>query len=77
MALSDKAVDYLEGQIPELAAIATRQAYWQTLASGNSVLVTENGQIVEVKPDGTRTAIKALEKPKSISQKHFRIPKHD
>ena len=77
MALSDKAVDYLEQQIPELAAIATRQAYWQTLASGDNVLVTENGQIVEVKPDGTRTVIKTLEKPKTISQKYFRIPKHD
>ncbi|MFD2573566.1 hypothetical protein ACFSUS_23200 [Spirosoma soli] len=74
MALSDKAVDYLEQQIPELAAIATRQAYWQTLASGDSVLVAENGQIVEVKPDGTRTFVKAVEKPKAIQQKHFRIP---
>ena len=75
MVLSDEAVDYLEQQIPELAAIATRQAYWQTLASGDSVFVAENGQIVEVKPDGTRTFIKAVDKPKEIKQKHFQIPK--
>jgi hypothetical protein len=75
MTLSDKAVDYLEQQIPELAAIATRQAYWQTLASGDNVLVAENGQIVEVRPDGTRTFVKAVDKPKIIQQKHFRIPK--
>ncbi|WP_080057869.1 hypothetical protein [Spirosoma aerolatum] len=75
MALSDKAVDYLEQQIPELAAIATRQAYWQSLASGDSVLVAENGQILEVKPDGTRTYIKTVDKPKVVTQKHFRIPK--
>lgn len=75
MALSDKAVDYLEQQIPELAAIATRQAYWQSLASGDSVLIAENGQIIEVKPDGTRTCVKAVDKPKVITQKHFRIPK--
>lgn len=74
MALSDKAVGYLEQQIPELAAIATQQAYWQTLASGDSVLVAENGQIVEVKPDGTRTYMKTVAKPKAIKQKHFRIP---
>ncbi|ADB40659.1 hypothetical protein [Spirosoma linguale] len=75
MVLSDKAVDYLEQQIPELVSIATRQAYWQTLASGDSVLVAENGQIIEVKPDGSRTYVKTVDKPKAVTQKHFRIPK--
>ena len=75
MALSDDAVDYLEQQIPELAVIATRHAYWQSLASGDSVLIAENGQIIEVKPDGTRTYVKTVDKPKAIKQEHFRIPK--
>ena len=63
MAITEKALDYLEQQIPELAEQATRQAYWRTLASGDSAVVAEDGNIVEVKPDGTRTIIKAIAKP--------------
>ena len=54
MELSDREIDYLEQFIPELAAMATKQAYWQTLASGNTVVISENGFIVEVLPDGMR-----------------------
>ncbi len=75
MALTDKELDYLEQQIPELAEIATRRAFWDTLASGNSAVVLEDGAIVEVKPDGTRTVLKKIEKPQHITQRHFLIPK--
>ena len=74
MALTEKALDYLEQQIPELAEQATRQAYWQTLASGDSAVVVEDGHIVDVKPDGTRTIIKAIAKPQVVHQRHFTIP---
>jgi hypothetical protein len=50
---NEKAIDYLEAHIPELAEAAVKQAYWQALASGSSVLVSENGIIKEVFPDGT------------------------
>lgn len=60
MGLSEKAIDYLEQHIPELAEIAFKQAYWAALASGSSVLVTENGKLVEFFPDGTRKFIKKL-----------------
>ncbi len=60
MALSEKALDYLEQHIPELAEAAFKQAYWAALASGSSLLVTENGKLVEVFPDGTRKFIKKL-----------------
>lgn len=60
MALSEKALDYLEKHIPELAEVAFKQAYWAALASGSSVLVSENGSLVEVFPDGTRQFIKKL-----------------
>lgn len=53
MKLDEKTIDYLEQHIPELAEAATKQAYWQALASGNSVLVSENGVIKENFPDGT------------------------
>jgi hypothetical protein len=60
MGLSEKALDYLEEHIPELAEVAFKQAYWAALASGSSVLVSENGSLVEVFPDGTRKFIKEL-----------------
>jgi hypothetical protein len=40
--------NYIEAQLPELMATATKQAYWQTLQSGHSVLIAENGFLVEV-----------------------------
>ena len=60
MDLSEKAIDYLEEHIPELAEIAFKQAYWAALASGSSVLVSENGDLVEVFPDGKHKFIKHL-----------------
>ena len=60
MGLDDKAIDYLEAHIPELAEVAFKQAYWAALASGSSVLVSENGSLVEVFPDGQRKFIKKL-----------------
>lgn len=50
----------LEEHIPELADIAFKQAYWAALASGSSVLVSENGKLVEVFPDGKHKFIKYL-----------------
>lgn len=62
MELSEQAIDYLEQHLPELMATATKQAYWQTLASGHSVLIAENGYLVEVFPDGTKKTIKEIGK---------------
>jgi len=45
--------EYLEKHIPEMAEAAVKQAYWQDLSSGSSVLVSDNGTIEEVFPDGT------------------------
>lgn len=60
MALSEEAMSFLEGHIPELADVAFKQAYWAALASGSSVLVSENGDLVEVFPDGKHKFIKHL-----------------
>jgi hypothetical protein len=38
-------------------------AYWRALAAGQKVLVSGEGGIYEVFPDGTRTFVKATEKP--------------
>lgn len=58
---NEKVIDYLEQQIPELAAAATKIAYRQALASGSSVLISKNGEIVEVFPDGTRKFVRKIE----------------
>jgi hypothetical protein len=60
MALSEEAVSFLEEHIPELADVAFTQAYWAALASGSGVLVSENGDLIEVFPDGKQKFIKHL-----------------
>ena len=60
MALSEEAMCFLEEHIPELAVVAFKQAYWAALASGSSVLICENGNLVEVFPDGKQKFIKHL-----------------
>ena len=64
---SEKTMRFLEEHIPELAQSAVTQAYWQALASGNSVLQSENGAIFEVFPDGTRKLIKTTAKPSIVT----------
>ena len=60
MTLSEDAINYLEEHIPELAKATFTQAYWAALASGSSVLMSENGNLVEIFPDGKRKIIKPL-----------------
>ena len=68
MGLSEQALDYIDQHLPELMATATKQAYWQTLQSGNSVLITENGELLRVQPDGTEVFIKDLELPTKVEK---------
>lgn len=60
MALNEQEISFLEEHIPELASVAFKQAYWAALASGSSVLVSENGDLIEVFPDGKQKFIKHL-----------------
>jgi hypothetical protein len=60
MALNEEEVSYLEEHIPELAEIALKQAFWAALASGSSVLISQNGKLVEIFPDGSQKFIKNL-----------------
>ncbi len=63
MEMNEKSIEFLEKHIPELAEAATKQAFWQTLASGNSVLISDNGNIKEVFPDGTSRIVDKNEPP--------------
>lgn len=74
MELGEEAMQYMEDQIPELAQYATRQAYWHTLASGDTVVIAEDGKLWEIFPDGSRRYIKDIPAPSTIPQRHFTIP---
>jgi hypothetical protein len=63
MTIDEKAMQFLEEHIPEQATMALKQAYWQALASGNSVLVCEDGELVEKHPDGTQKILKKVPPP--------------
>lgn len=58
---SEKVIEYLEQHIPEMAQAAVKQAYWQALASGSSVLIAEDGEIKEIFPDGTFRVVEKTE----------------
>lgn len=58
---NEKAIEYLEKHIPEMAQAAVKQAYWQALASGSSVLISDDGFIKEIFPDGTFRVVEKTE----------------
>lgn len=60
MSLNEEEISYLEEHIPELAIIAFKHAYWSALASGSSVLISKDGNLVEVFPNGKHKFIKRL-----------------
>ena len=68
MTNSEKALDYLEQQIPSLSAAAVDVAYWRALAAGQKVLVSGEGGIYEVFPDGTRNLVKTTAKPLNLPE---------
>jgi hypothetical protein len=64
--MQEREIQYLEEHIPELAESAVIQAYWQSLAAGNSVLESENGAIYERFPDGSSKMVKKIEPPTTV-----------
>lgn len=69
----DKLMDHLESQIPEMAKVAFKKAYWEHLSSGRSVMVQEGNDIVIVHPDGTREFKKKAPPMTEVNQKKFSI----
>ena len=53
----------LENQFPAISGSAFAAARAQVLASGQSVLQSEQGVIYEVFPDGSRRRVKDIEPP--------------
>lgn len=50
--LSDEAIEKLENQIPEIAAAATRLAYFRAVAAGHTVVTVKNNHILATHADG-------------------------
>ena len=66
MSEPEKIIDELETKFPTMSGIAFATARNETLASGQSVLQSENGVIYEIFPDGTRLERKRIEPPTPI-----------
>jgi hypothetical protein len=56
-------IEELERQFPAVSGMAFATAREQVLASGNSVLQSEQGHIYEVFPDGRRVLVRNIEPP--------------
>ena len=63
--MSDQEIQRLESQFPAVSGSAFSAARDQVLASGQSVLQSDNGLIYEVFPDGRRVPLKKIEPPTS------------
>ena len=63
---TEKRIEHLEQQIPNLSAVAVGKAYRQALAAGQRVLVSGNDGIYEVGPGGTKKFVKAAGRPLSV-----------
>lgn len=58
--LTEAEIQNLEEQFPYVAETSIKQAYFNALSSGNSVLVVENDELVEVFPSGEEKVIKKI-----------------
>ena len=60
---TEDTVEAREGNIPERARVALRDARRKALRNGHSVLVARENQLVEVAPDGTTQVRKQISAP--------------
>ena len=60
MTHNEQTIDFLENYIPEIAEIATQQAFWEALNSGNGVVIAQDGFIIELFSDGTKNILGEL-----------------
>jgi hypothetical protein len=59
----EKRIERLESQFPAVSGSAFAAARQRVLASGQSVLQSEQGCIYEVDPDGGRVIVKTIDPP--------------
>jgi hypothetical protein len=64
--MSDQEIKQLESQFPSVSGSAFAAAREHVLASGQSVLESDDGVIYEVFPDGRRQVVKKIEPPTQV-----------
>jgi hypothetical protein len=64
--VTDEEMDELEAQLPAKAGVAFAAARRRVLASGQSILVSENGVIYERFPDGHRVSLNTSIRPSRL-----------
>ena len=64
--MSDQDIQQIESQFPAVSGSAFAAAREQVLASGQSVLESQDGVIYEVFPDGRKVAVKRIEPPTPV-----------
>ena len=73
-AMSDHDIQQLESQVPAVSGSVFAAAREPALASGQSVLQSQDGVIYEVFPDGRKVMVKKIEPPTQfVSGKIFTI----
>lgn len=68
MADREKEIVRLENEFPPASGSAFAAARQDVLASGQSVLQSEDGSIYEVFPDGTKKLVKRIEPPTPVTR---------
>lgn len=74
MKLTEEAMQFLEERIPKLAE-ANNQAFLETLAAGETALIADEGNLVEIFPDGRRKIVKQITPPTIVSELKYIISK--
>jgi hypothetical protein len=64
--MSDQDIQQIESQFPAVSGSAFAAAREQVLASGQSVLESQDGVIYEVFPDGRKLPVKKIEPPTPV-----------
>jgi hypothetical protein len=65
--MSDQDIQKLESQFPAVSGSAFAAARDRVLASGQSVLQSEEGVIYRVFPDGRKERVKGIEPPTRVT----------
>lgn len=77
IAVSEVDMDRFDTEIPQIAAEATQQAYWESLQQTGKVVELRDGFIVETSASGESFVLACLPNipPVSITSTRFRIRK--
>jgi len=66
--LTEQEIQNLEEQFPYVAETSIKQAYFNALSCGSSVLAVENDELVEVFPDGKQKLVRKIEPNISVKK---------